>query len=65
MIAAGLLVGGLWFAVQPSFGTMDYAKKEKKGCVYCHVGVKDKELNDTGKYYKDHEHSFKGYEPKK
>jgi hypothetical protein len=37
-----------------SFGTPEYAKKEKMGCTYCHVkmvpdkGEMSKNLNDTG-----------------
>lgn len=30
----------------------EFAKTEKKGCTTCHVSAKSKELNDTGKYYK-------------
>ena len=46
-------------------------KKEKKACTFCHAKqVPDKEdmeknLNDAGKYYKDHDHSLDGYAPKK
>ena len=32
----------------------EYSKVEKKGCVTCHVSAKSKDLNDTGKYYKEH-----------
>ena len=44
----------------------EYAKKEGKTCTYCHVKMGSKELNDAGKYYKEHDHSLKGYkEPEK
>ena len=39
----------------------EYTKKEKKGCTFCHVTAKSKELNDAGQYYKDHNHSLEGY----
>jgi hypothetical protein len=39
----------------------EYAKKEKKGCTFCHVKMGSKELNDAGKYYKEHKHSLEGY----
>ena len=39
----------------------EYAKKEGKNCVFCHVKVGSKELTDAGKYYKEHKHSLKGY----
>jgi hypothetical protein len=39
----------------------EYAKKEGKNCVFCHVKMGSKELNDAGKYYKEHNHSLEGY----
>ena len=39
----------------------EYAKKEGKPCTFCHVKLGSKELNDAGKYYKEHDHSLKGY----
>jgi hypothetical protein len=44
----------------------EYAKKEGKPCTFCHtkVGspeVMGKSLTDAGKYYKEHDHSLKGY----
>jgi len=39
----------------------EYAKKEGKTCTFCHVKMGSKELNDAGKYYKEHDHSLKGY----
>jgi spore maturation protein CgeB len=38
-----------------------YAKKEGKACTFCHVKPGSKELTDAGKYYKEHDHSLKGY----
>ena len=52
-------------AAQPSFATLEYGKKEKRACTYCHVKTGEKEVNEAGKYYMDHDHSFKGYTPKK
>lgn len=43
----------------------EYAKKEHKSCTYCHVKMGSKELNDAGKYYKEHDHSFQGYKEEK
>jgi hypothetical protein len=44
---------------------MEYSKKEGKPCSYCHSGSPPsaKNLNDAGKYYKDHNHSLEGYKP--
>jgi len=39
----------------------EYAKKEGKSCTFCHVKMGSKELNDAGKYYKEHKHSLEGY----
>ena len=36
-----------------AWATPELSKKEKKGCLTCHVKMKDKELNDAGKYYKE------------
>ena len=41
----------------------EFAKKESKACTYCHVKLGDKELNEVGKYYKDHNFSLEGYQP--
>ena len=65
IIPAVILTGGLWLSVAPSYAKPEYAKKEKKGCTYCHVTAGKKDLNDAGKYYKDHDHSLDGYAPAK
>jgi len=59
VLALGILVYSNVALAKP-----EYTKKEKKGCAYCHVTAKTKELNEAGQYYKDHEYSLKGYEPK-
>jgi hypothetical protein len=49
LVAFGLLmVGSYNVEAKP-----EYAKKEKTGCTTCHVSNKSKELNDTGKTYKE------------
>jgi len=45
-------------------GTPEMAKKESKQCAYCHTAIGKPDLNDAGKYYKDHG-SFDGYREKK
>jgi hypothetical protein len=40
----------------------EFSKKESKSCTYCHVKLGDKELNDAGKYYKEHNFSLAGYQ---
>jgi hypothetical protein len=44
-------------AVQ-SQATPAYAKKEGVKCTVCHVTMGKKDLNDTGKCYKEHDHSL-------
>jgi hypothetical protein len=56
-----LLSLAVFIAASLSMGTVAYSKKESKGCNYCHPPGKYKELNDAGKYYKDHNHSLQGY----
>ena len=43
----------------------EYAKKEGKKCVDCHVKGNPKELTEMGKYYKEHNHSLEGYKETK
>ena len=47
-----------------SYAKPEYSKKEKKGCTFCHVKAGSKELNDAGKYYKEHKFSLEGYTAK-
>ena len=45
--------------------TPEYAKKETKTCTFCHTAIGKPDLNDAGKYYKDHNLSLEGYVEKK
>jgi hypothetical protein len=67
VVPAALLTVGFLVCTTASYGTPEYAKKEKKGCNFCHSQVKpaDKELmkkslTDAGKYYEEHK-SLDGY----
>ena len=54
------------FAGKPSLAKLEFGKKESKACTYCHVKTGSKELNEAGKYYKEHGNSLEGYkEPQK
>ena len=64
-IPAVVLVLGAVLGSTLSYGKPEYTKKEKKACTYCHVSAKSSELNEAGKYFKDHDHSLEGYEAKK
>jgi hypothetical protein len=56
-----LLTVALLIAVALGTGTQAYSKKEGKACTFCHPPGKFKELNEAGKYYKEHNHSLEGY----
>jgi hypothetical protein len=53
LIAGGALLAAFYGATGVAFADKNIAKKEKKGCVTCHVKMNEKELNDVGKYYKE------------
>jgi hypothetical protein len=57
IVAAGLL----WAGLTPSYAKPEYATKEGKACVFCHMTEGKPELNDAGKYYAAHAHSLEGY----
>jgi len=58
LVAVSVLSGAL---LSVATAKPEYAKKEGKTCTFCHVKMGSKELNDAGKYYKEHDHSLKGY----
>ncbi len=59
-LAVGFVLASGHSAAKPA-----YAKKEGKTCTFCHVKAGSKDLNDAGKYYKEHSHSLEGYVPPK
>ncbi len=63
-IPSALLIAGLGLSSLSTYAKPDYAKKEKKGCTYCHVKAGQKDLNDVGKCYKEHDHSLDACSPK-
>ena len=63
--ALAILAGVTLLAAPLAVSTPEYSKKEQKHCVFCHTALGKADLNEAGKYYKDHDHSFKGYEEKK
>ena len=70
VLPAALLMTGFLVCTTASYGTQEYAKKEKKSCTFCHGKVEAKEampknLTDAGTYYKTHDHKLDGYVPKK
>jgi hypothetical protein len=67
---AVVLAAGVMFSSSTSYAKKEYVAATKKPCKYCHVDamakdpVKQKELTDAGKFYKEHK-SFDGYVEKK
>ncbi len=64
-ISSSILMAGLLIGTSMSFAKPEYSKKEKKGCTFCHVKQGSKDLNDAGKYYKEHNHSLEGFKAEK
>ena len=58
LLASALISGTL---LPLATAKMEYSKKEGKKCTFCHVKMGSKELNETGKYYNEHNHSLEGY----
>ncbi|HYR43552.1 MAG TPA: hypothetical protein VER98_11050 [Terriglobia bacterium] len=59
------ITGAVALVVVPfSAGTPEYSKKENRQCLYCHTAIGKPDLNDAGRYYKDH-HTLDGYREKK
>jgi hypothetical protein len=52
VVPALVLMAGLALNSVQVYGKPEYTKKEKKGCVACHVSAKSKDLNATGECYK-------------
>jgi hypothetical protein len=64
-LRALVILGGVALLAAPfAVGTPEYSKKEQKQCTFCHTALGKPDLNEVGKYYKEH-HSLKGYEEKK
>jgi len=60
---AVIAVLGIFLLTPSSDAKVEYSKKEKKSCVFCHTKMGSKELNEAGKYYQEHKHSLEGYKP--
>ncbi len=64
LIPASVLALGFTVLTSNVKATPAYAKKEGKSCTYCHSKVSSnkeemvKSLNDTGKCYRENEHSL-------
>jgi hypothetical protein len=67
VLPAAIVATGILVCTTASYGTPDYAKKEKKSCTFCHEKISPdktvmaKNQTDAGKFYKAHDHSLDGY----
>jgi hypothetical protein len=57
-----ILLAGLFLSSTQSLAKPDYTRRTNKPCEFCHP-PNSRELNDAGKYYRDHNHSLQGYRP--
>jgi hypothetical protein len=71
-LPAAALLAGFLVCASNSYGTADYAKKEKKSCAFCHdkmvpdKAAMNQNLNAVGNCYKDNNHTLAKCEvPKK
>ncbi len=53
IVPALVLFAGVLALTSTSSAKMEYSKKEKTACTTCHVKNGSKELNETGKKYKE------------
>ncbi len=59
-VPSALLMIGFLLCTTSGYSKPEYAKKEGKNCVTCHTKMGSKDLNDTGKCYKEKGHSLTG-----
>ncbi len=55
LVALAILSGSM---ISISTAKPAYAQKEGKKCTYCHTAAGKPDLNDTGKCYKENDHSL-------
>lgn len=58
LLMAVLAVGVVAMFAAPAFSKPEFGKKEGKPCTHCHTKAGAKDLNDTGKCYKDNKFSL-------
>ena len=59
---AVLATAAMLFTPSPGNAKPEYSRRTKKECAYCHP--KDSfDINEAGKYFRDHNHSLEGFKP--
>jgi hypothetical protein len=62
IVPAGLVLAAILLAPTVSVAKPEYSRRTKKECGFCHP--KDSwDINEAGKYFRDHQHSLDGYKP--
>jgi hypothetical protein len=56
--------GAFFFSTLPGVAKPEYARRTQKECNFCHP-PDSWNLNDAGKYFRDHHYSLQGYVPPK
>ncbi|MBZ5579093.1 MAG: hypothetical protein LAP40_21230 [Acidobacteriia bacterium] len=65
IVPAAILGAALMVNSTASFAKPEYGRRTRKECSFCHP-ANSWQLNDAGKYYRDHKYSLQGYkEPAK
>jgi hypothetical protein len=62
IVPASLVTAAILFTPAISVAKPEYSRRTKKECGFCHP--KDSwDINDAGKYFRDHQHSLEGFKP--
>jgi hypothetical protein len=62
VVLIGIFFCAFFFSAETGLASPDYARRTHKECSFCHPAG-SWNLNDAGKYYRDHKYSLQGYEP--
>jgi len=64
LLAAAIFAVAFFFSAGSGAAKPEYARRTQKECSFCHP-ADSWNLNDAGKYYRDHHYSLQGYAPPK
>lgn len=64
VVLAGFFTAAFYFTAATGAAKPDYARRTGKECSFCHP-ADSWNLNEAGKYYRDHHYSLQGYTPPK
>ena len=59
---AGLVMAAVLFNANTSLAKPEYSRRTKKECAFCHP-PNSWDVNEAGKYFRDHQHSLEGFKP--